>query len=104
MSMFCYQCQETARGAGCNVRGVCGKIDTLANLQDALLFSLKGLAFWVEKASQIGESVDGKTGDVVMITGKGHQHYQMFGNRTEAYSDMEQASSALEARMGKGDR
>ena len=44
------------------------------------------------------------SGDVVLITGKGHQHYQMFGNRTEAFSDVEQASSALAARMGKGDR
>ena len=45
MSMFCYQCQETARNLGCTVRGVCGKSETLANLFDLLIFGLKGLAY-----------------------------------------------------------
>ena len=31
MSMFCYQCQETAKGTGCEVRGVCGKMRKLQN-------------------------------------------------------------------------
>lgn len=44
MSMFCYQCQETARGTGCEVRGVCGKTEDLAKLQDLLIYALKGLA------------------------------------------------------------
>lgn len=44
MSMFCYQCQEAARGIGCNVRGVCGKTDDVANLQDLLIYTLKGIA------------------------------------------------------------
>ena len=34
MSMFCYQCQETAKGTGCEVRGVCGKTEEVAKLQD----------------------------------------------------------------------
>ena len=38
--MFCYQCQETAKGTGCTVRGVCGKTSDVANLQDLLLFIL----------------------------------------------------------------
>lgn len=38
MSMFCYQCQETAGGKGCTVRGVCGKTEEVARLQD--LFDL----------------------------------------------------------------
>ena len=42
--MFCYQCQETAKGTGCTVRGVCGKTSDVANLQDLLLFILKGIA------------------------------------------------------------
>ncbi len=46
MSMFCYQCQETARNTGCTVHGVCGKKDTLCHLMDLLIYSLKGLA-WV---------------------------------------------------------
>ena len=42
--MFCYQCQETAKGTGCTVRGVCGKTSDISNLQDLLLFILKGIA------------------------------------------------------------
>ncbi|MFQ3547993.1 MAG: hydroxylamine reductase [Termitinemataceae bacterium] len=45
MGMFCHQCQEAAKGTGCTVRGVCGKDETVSNLQDVLLFALKGLAF-----------------------------------------------------------
>lgn len=45
MSMFCYQCQEAAKGTGCTVRGVCGKEEGVANLQDVLLYALKGLAY-----------------------------------------------------------
>ncbi len=48
MSMFCYQCQETSRNLGCTMRGVCGKVDTLANTMDLLIYSLRGLA-WISK-------------------------------------------------------
>ncbi len=44
MSMFCYQCQETAKNHGCTVRGVCGKTDDVANLMDLLIHTLKGIA------------------------------------------------------------
>ena len=44
MNMFCYQCQEAAKGIGCTVKGVCGKEPEVANLQDTLLFVLKGVA------------------------------------------------------------
>ena len=44
MGMFCYQCQETARGTGCNVIGVCGKNENVAKLQDLLIYTLKGIA------------------------------------------------------------
>ncbi len=44
MSMFCYQCQEAAKGTGCNIQGVCGKTPEVAKLQDVLLHSTKGLA------------------------------------------------------------
>ncbi len=46
MGMFCYQCQETARGQGCTVRGVCGKEEPVANLQDALMALLKGISVY----------------------------------------------------------
>ena len=47
MSMFCYQCQETAKGTGCNIRGVCGKNEDVANLQDLLIHALKGVSHLV---------------------------------------------------------
>lgn len=45
MSMFCYQCQEAAKNTGCTIRGVCGKTDEVANLQDLLIYVCKGLSF-----------------------------------------------------------
>ncbi len=42
--MFCYQCQETARNTGCTIRGVCGKTEEVANLQDLLIYVSKGIA------------------------------------------------------------
>ncbi|MFZ5366686.1 MAG: hydroxylamine reductase [Spirochaetota bacterium] len=56
MSMFCHQCQEAARGTGCTVKGVCGKDETVSNLQDVLLFALKGLAFVSQEARRAGIS------------------------------------------------
>jgi len=42
--MFCFQCQETAMGKGCTVKGVCGKTDEVANLQDLLIYLMKGIS------------------------------------------------------------
>ena len=49
MSMFCYQCQEAAKGTGCTVKGVCGKTDEVANLQDLLVYTVKGISEVVVK-------------------------------------------------------
>jgi hydroxylamine reductase len=49
MSMFCYQCQETAGGKGCTVHGVCGKSEEVAKLQDLLIYTLKGISEIVVK-------------------------------------------------------
>lgn len=43
MSMFCFQCQETCRNAGCNQKGMCGKLAETANLQDRLIQAVKAL-------------------------------------------------------------
>ena len=56
MSMFCFQCQETARGTGCEVRGVCGKTEEVAKLQDLLIYTLKGVSEIVLKGKQIGRA------------------------------------------------
>ncbi len=49
MSMFCYQCQEAAKGTGCTKIGVCGKDEEVSNLQDLLIYSAKGIAEVVVK-------------------------------------------------------
>ena len=48
--MFCYQCQETAKGTGCTIKGVCGKTENVANLQDLLIHTLKGIAVYAVQA------------------------------------------------------
>ena len=50
MSMFCFQCQETAGNKGCTVKGVCGKDETTAKLQDLLIYALKGIALVHQRA------------------------------------------------------
>ena len=52
--MFCFQCQETARNTGCTVKGVCGKPEETANLQDILIFVLKGISVYGEKLKELG--------------------------------------------------
>jgi hydroxylamine reductase len=54
MNMFCFQCQEAAKGIGCTVKGVCGKEPEVANLQDTLLFVLKGVATINNKLREAG--------------------------------------------------
>ncbi|UFS72152.1 hydroxylamine reductase [Geomonas sp. RF6] len=53
MSMFCYQCEQAANG-GCTKVGVCGKQPEVAALQDQLVYTMKGIAFWADKARQKG--------------------------------------------------
>jgi hydroxylamine reductase len=46
MNMFCYQCQEAAKGSGCEVKGVCGKTPEVSALQDLLIYQIKGLSHY----------------------------------------------------------
>jgi hydroxylamine reductase len=55
--MFCYQCQETAKNEGCTVKGMCGKTGETADLQDLLIYALRGFAVYAEKAKELGISV-----------------------------------------------
>lgn len=52
--MFCNQCEETAKGFGCTVRGVCGKDAETAGLQDVLIYTLKGLSVRNLAATKMG--------------------------------------------------
>lgn len=53
MEMFCFQCQEAAKGTGCTVKGVCGKDDKVANLQDLLVWITKGISIYTTAAREI---------------------------------------------------
>jgi len=52
--MFCYQCEQTAKGTGCTVRGVCGKDPQTAALQDLLVYATKGISMYAHRARQLG--------------------------------------------------
>jgi len=52
--MFCFQCQETAKNTGCTIKGVCGKPEETANLQDLLIFVLRGISVYGEKLRELG--------------------------------------------------
>ena len=54
MSMFCYQCEQTAKGAGCTAQGVCGKDPTVAALQDLLVHATKWLAVYTHELDELG--------------------------------------------------
>ena len=52
--MFCYQCEQTAKGTGCTTQGVCGKEADAAALQDLLLYATKGIAMYAHRARELG--------------------------------------------------
>lgn len=54
--MFCYQCQETSKGTGCTLMGVCGKTPEVSDIQDLLLFVARGIAVYNDKLRKIGKS------------------------------------------------
>ncbi len=51
--MFCFQCEQTAKGTGCTVQGVCGKDAQTAALQDLLVFQAKQIGAWAHRARQL---------------------------------------------------
>ena len=57
VTMFCFQCQEAAKNQGCTVKGMCGKQNSTANLQDLLIYHLKGIALIAEKSKAAGINV-----------------------------------------------
>ncbi|PFA22989.1 MULTISPECIES: hydroxylamine reductase [Bacillus cereus group] len=68
--MFCYQCEQTPTG-GCKVIGVCGKNETIASLQDTIVFGLKGIAAYRTHAAQLGYTdpfVDATTHEALYMT------------------------------------
>ena len=69
--MFCNQCEQTAKGEGCTVRGVCGKLPEVAALQDLLGHALKGLALYANEGRRVGvvdEQVNRFTAEALFST------------------------------------
>ncbi len=93
MSMFCYQCQETARNTACTKRGVCGKPEETANLQDLLIFALQGIALVNEKA---GGTIGRKDGEFVCEA--------LFSTITNANFDDERISKLIRQALRIRDR
>lgn len=62
--MFCFQCQETAKNQGCTVKGVCGKPENTADLQDLLIHVCKGISVYGEKLKEQG-TVDKDAGNFI---------------------------------------
>ena len=52
--MFCFQCEQTAKGEGCKIMGVCGKTADVAALQDLLMYALKGLSVVATEGRRVG--------------------------------------------------
>ncbi len=55
MGMFCFQCEQTAGGKGCTMRGVCGKDETTAKLQDLLVQAAKHISAYAQRAAKLGQ-------------------------------------------------
>ncbi len=55
--MFCYQCQETVKNQGCTIKGVCGKPEETAALQDLLIYVCKGISVYAEKLNAVDKKI-----------------------------------------------
>lgn len=100
--MFCYQCQETAKGTGCTVQGVCGKTPEVASMQDLLIYVTKGLSAVTTALRAEGKSVEKDINHLVTVN--------LFTTITNANFDKEvivtkikETLAAKEALIGKLD-
>lgn len=65
MNMFCYQCEQTAKGTGCTIGGICGKNPETADLQDLLIHAVKGIGWHADRAARKGIR-DGEVNECVV--------------------------------------
>jgi hydroxylamine reductase len=69
--MFCYQCEQTSQGAGCQAIGVCGKNENSATLQDLLIYAQKGISQYAHRAAKLGarsSEIDAFTLEAIFAT------------------------------------
>ncbi len=64
--MFCFQCQETAKGTGCTIQGVCGKKADTSRWQDLLLGVARGVATISDSLRNAGVQVEQEVGDYIV--------------------------------------
>jgi hydroxylamine reductase len=57
-AMFCYQCEQTMGGKGCTKSGVCGKTPEIANLQDLLIYQLRGISCYAKPLIEEDKLID----------------------------------------------
>ena len=88
-SMFCYQCQETARNQGCTTVGVCGKKPEVANAQDLLIWNCKGLSVLAGRLRAAGHPVSKTVNH--LVTGS------LFMTITNANFDLDAIKRRIEA-------
>ncbi len=103
MNMFCYQCQEAAGGKGCTKVGVCGKTADVANLQDLMIYALKGISELGVKADEIGYDMDGLDRFIIeslfmTITNANFDKERFFAKIKEALKLREELKSELVAK------
>ncbi len=65
--MFCYQCQETAKGTGCTAAGVCGKKPDVAAMQDLLVYVTKGLSCVTNELRKEGKNIASSVNHIVTV-------------------------------------
>ncbi|MBE0584861.1 MAG: hydroxylamine reductase [Desulfofustis sp.] len=93
--MFCFQCQETAKNTGCTIKGVCGKPEETANLQDLLLYVLRGMAVYGEKLKELGKADHGNDDFVLQ---------SLFSTITNAAWDDERFIARIEEALSRRDK
>ncbi|MDD5698641.1 MAG: hydroxylamine reductase [Victivallaceae bacterium] len=91
--MFCYQCQETCRNTGCTTRGMCGKKEDTAKLQDLLIFALRGLT---AVAACQGKARDKELGEFIAQA--------LFVTITNANFDNDAITALITATLARRDR
>lgn len=100
MNMFCFQCQEAAGGKGCTKVGVCGKTSEVANLQDLMIYALKGISEVGVKADEIGYKMEGLDRFIIdslfmTITNANFDKDRFFGQIKEALKVREELKATL---------
>jgi hydroxylamine reductase len=104
--MFCYQCEQTGKGKGCEVIGVCGKDETTASLQDLLVEATKGISMYAHRAAQLGardDAIDAATIENLFatVTNVDFDPKRLQKHLNEAVGHRERAKAIYEAACSK---